>query len=172
MSEKNNLVEFKGPFAATHAKKNDSGYDFVAQSMTIVGDHCGDGLFDRIDYIEYDTGVAVSPLDSHIWSIAAPNSRATKMNLILGNSVGIIDNSYQGTIKFRYKYIAQPSEMVIVDGKIKVAIDPRKIFHPGDTVGQLVFTKYIPVTLIKVDEFSQKTDRGEGGFGSTEKPRG
>jgi dUTP pyrophosphatase len=57
-------------------------------------------------------------------------------------------------------------------GNLKVILHntqerPLKI-KAGDRIGQLFIQKVLPFICVEVDQFSdEKTDRGEGGFGST-----
>lgn len=161
--------------AMTPAKEGDIGIDLKAQSIKIVGDgpwQSMDGYgaeWRSIDYIEYDTGVKFEPEDPTVFSFAISNSRVTKMNLVQGNSVGLIDNGYRGTVRFRYKYVMQPKNMrVAPGGAIYCKIDEEKIFKVGDVVGQVVFHERTPTKLIKVDEVKESV-RGDTGFGSTVK---
>lgn len=77
---------------------------------------------------------------------------STKKELILLNSIGLIDSDYQGPIKACFKNISN---------------EPVTIEHL-DRVAQLVF---VPVKsdmeFEHVEEFTNETERSIGGFGST-----
>lgn len=101
------------------------------------------------NYWGYDTGLAFE-IPKGFVGLVFPRSSNTKMDLILGNSVGIIDSDFRDTVKFRYKEISKLSP----------------IYQFGDRIGQIMFIPFPHVDLILVDELSS-TERGTGGFGST-----
>lgn len=77
---------------------------------------------------------------------------STKKELILLNSIGLIDSDYQGTIKACFKNISN---------------EPVTIEHL-DRVAQLVFVPVInTIEFEEVKEFSNESERSIGGFGST-----
>ena len=41
------------------------------------------------------------------------------------------------------------------------------MIQPGERIAQLVFVPVVQPDLIEVDSFSETTERGDGGFGST-----
>lgn len=156
-------------------------------------------LWDEIQYIEYDTNVFIQPicdmndnlfitskdetmntacikdfpkknLENVYYSLMFPRSSLSKYNLVLANHVGVIDSGYQGSIKFRFKYFAQPKDIVIgLMNQVCFRIDRSKIYQKGDKIGQLIFAHHIhPSEIKEVEEFS-KTERGDGGYGSTGK---
>lgn len=151
-------------------RPEDAGHDIIAVSEPkIVGDKEGGDVWRRIDYIEYDTGVIVAPEEGaylHVY----PRSSISKTNLILANSVATIDNGYRATIKLRFRYILQPSDLVIINGLsgpfIYGSIDYGRVYQKGDKIGQLISArkediKWLPAELLPASE------RDKGGFGST-----
>ena len=102
---------------------------------------------------EYDTGIAVEIPEGYM-GLLFPRSSISKTNLILANSVGLVDSSYRGTIRFRFKDIRNTSK------------SKQNIYKLGDKVGQLVVLPYPTIHLIESNELSE-TSRGEKGFGST-----
>jgi len=177
------------------AHKGDAGYDLVAYCDPVIVGKKNDydsNLWDEIQYIEYDTNVFIQPIDVReyecnpdaistgdlpteyleniYYSLMFPRSSLSKYNLVLANHVGVIDSGYQGSIKFRFKYFAQPKDIVIgIMNQVCFRIDQSKIYQKGDKIGQLIFAKHIhPSEINEVEEFS-KTERGAGGYGSTGK---
>ncbi len=71
--------------------------------------------------------------------------------LILGNSTGVLDEDYQGEI------------MVSVWNRG----EPYIAFERGDRIAQLVFLPILKPEFKIVQEFSEITARGKGGFGSS-----
>ena len=108
-----------------------------------------DGLWtDR--YTEYFTGICVEIPEGYV-GLLFPRSSNTKMELILGNSVGVVDSDYRGEISFRYKRLNEFSYYV-----------------KGDRIGQMMIIPIPKITLNLVEELSE-TERGTGGYGSTGK---
>jgi dUTP pyrophosphatase len=148
------------------AHLGDAGYDVVASSgPRVVGQEILPDTYSHISYIEYDTDLVIAP-DSGVHSYIFPRSSISNTNLILANSVGVIDNGYRGTLKFRFKYIAQPYDFLIHEGHILTEIDFDKIYKKGDKIGQIVFSETLTPDLELVETFDDST-RNEGGFGST-----
>lgn len=151
----------------------DAGYDIIASSNPkIVGRKASKNLYYDIQYIEYDTDLIIAPSKS-FHTYVFPRSSISKTNLLLANSVAVIDNGYRGTIKLRFKYVFQPIDFVITNDDIAGEVDFSKIYKKGDRIGQLVFS---PTTLARIipnlkitDESCAEisTERGEGGFGSS-----
>lgn len=100
------------------------------------------------DYIEYGTGLSIEIPEGYAGLIFARSS-VSKRDMILANSVGVIDPNYRGEIKlrFRSRYYSN-------------------IYEVGDKIGQLVIVPVPKVVFEIVDELSM-TDRGNGGFGSS-----
>lgn len=151
----------------TKAHPTDAGFDMVAVTKTVTD-----------KYIEYDTGIATAIPEGHCGLIFA-NSRVSKYDLDLANAVGIIDSHFRSSIRFRYKYTTQPSKGILTDKTkyfglvknvefIEIPFHPKE-FNVGDVVGQLIIIPIPDVEFVEVEELDE-TDRGEGGFGSTEKP--
>tara|TARA_B100001996_G_scaffold323758_1_gene269045 strand:- start:82 stop:525 length:444 start_codon:yes stop_codon:yes gene_type:complete len=79
-----------------------------------------------------------------------PRSSITKTNVRLSNSIGIIDQGYRGTV------------MAVVDN----IGDKDVLFEEGCCYFQIVsFDGNLP--RFQIDNISNDTQRGEGGFGST-----
>jgi dUTP pyrophosphatase len=105
-----------------------------------------------------------------------PRSSIIKTNLILANSVGVIDSGYRGNIKACFKYVPQPEDMKIVEGKsfrgknakgIVASINPQRVYHEGDKIAQLIPCGHNDLLIEYVDALSI-SDRNKGGFGSTD----
>ena len=82
-----------------------------------------------------------------------PRSSISKKSLRLCNSVGVIDSDYRGEIM----------------GKFIVTTDViPSLYREGERFAQLVIMPVAIAEFIEAEELS-KTDRGEDGFGSTDK---
>lgn len=173
----NNNAELKLP-----AKTGDAGYDLVTVNEPRVIGNVYQGLYyTAISHIEYDTNLVLEPElingEYDFFMLLYPRSSITKTNLVLANSVGVIDSGYRGNVKVCFKYIAQPEDMKIVEGKsfrgknasgLVTSINPQRVYHEGDKVAQLIPCKHNQLNIDYVDEIS-KSDRGSDGFGSTGK---
>ena len=109
--------------------------------------------------------------------LAFPRSSVSKYNLQLANSIGLIDADYRGELLLRFNYLWQPQDLNVYtqdeyDENKKmsyIAGKPNidKIYKKGDKICQLKVTKVENVKFVLVDELSV-TNRGDGGFGSTD----
>lgn len=152
-----------------------AGYDIIATSdPKIVGEqnfnYGMDGVqqeatgYKRIDYIQYETNLYIAPETVTHYVLIHPRSSISKYNLVLANSIGLIDNDYRGMVMCRFKYIWQPEDMI----STSCWPNTDKIYKKGDKIAQLVAEQTIHVEWVSVDEL-QITQRGSGGFGSTDK---
>jgi dUTP pyrophosphatase len=165
-----------------------AGYDIVATSEPkIVGQkHTPVGYessevgneWDSVDYIEYETNLFIAPTVVTFHTLIHPRSSISKYNLVLANSIGLIDNDYRGMVICRFKYQWQPEDYKIfprgADGHgnwlCKGTINMNKIYSKGDKIAQLVVEPTIQVEFELVDDLTQ-TQRGSGGFGSSDSVR-
>ena len=129
------------------ARQGDAGLDLTAVSVEV----------DMIGNIVYGTGIAVEIPEGHV-GLLFPRSSNSKQDLLLSNSVGVIDSGYRGEIILKYKFI--------IRNGLKISEHNR--YNIGDRVGQLVIVELPKVNIIEVSELST-SERGEGGFGSTGK---
>jgi dUTPase len=167
MNVKNIVVGGSGQIKEP-AHIGDVGHDLVAsQGPFFKGTPFGEDVFSDLWFIEYDTNVILAP-DEGTYTLVYPRSSISEnTNLLLGNSVGVIDNAYRNTVKLRFKYLPQPKDYRFIDGLIYVKIDRSRLYKVGDKIGQAVFMRDLP-TLLSTGSLS-KTARGEDGFGSTGK---
>jgi len=104
---------------------------------------------DQYLYTEYETGISFE-IPKGFVGLLFPRSSITNKTMMLKNSVGIIDPTYRGSIKFRF----------IEQGDNSYAI--------GDRIGQIMILPFPEIELELVEELSD-TIRKDGGFGSTGK---
>lgn len=122
------------------------------------------------DYIEYKTGIAFEIPEGYV-GMLFPRSSVTSKDLILKNSVGIIDASFRGEIRFRFYNTGIDDEYHTIHqngilNKISNIRSENKIYNIGERIGQIVFLELPKVELIESNELSE-TNRGQGGYGST-----
>ncbi len=120
---------------------SDSGYDLTILELVKT---VGDVRF-------YETGIKVKP-NFGIYFDLVPRSSLSKTGYILANSVGIIDRTYTDSIKVALRKIDSKAPDIELPMRL-VQLVPRHIIHADWT------------ELPDLDD----TDRGAGGFGSTNK---
>jgi dUTP pyrophosphatase len=157
-------------FLCEPAYDGDIGLDLKACSEPlIVGHRLRDNEWKHIDYIEYDTGVQIQ-LSPHCSDRAAallfPRSSISRHNLVLANSVGVIDPGYRDTVKVRFKYVPQPSDYIIFEKWLILSPALDRIYQRGDKIAQLVFPALIQPEIKRVETLPY-SERGKGGFGSS-----
>lgn len=140
------------------AHEHDAGMDCKAISRKFIDiyDDTQDSLYGDCVKVVYDLGLGVEVPKNHML-IAVPKSGIVKRNLNLTNSIGIIDTGYQGNITVTFNVIKNDNEY---------CADINKVYNVGDAVIQLIL---VPIVLCTPcwGEFSEKTERGTGGHGST-----
>ena len=147
----------------------DIGHDARAiREPEIVGKTYMNGLYSSIDYIEYDTGICLDTIqrgsDEDVFTLVFPRSSISNTNLMLANSIGVIDPEWRESIKCRFEYIAQPEDFVFIDSKCYILPNVNKIYKINDKICQFIFAKNIDVDIQYVE---QLTESKRGGFGST-----
>lgn len=98
----------------------------------------------------YDTGIAIQPPHGYYFDLVGRSS-ISKSGYMLANNVGIIDASYQGSIKVALYRLSDATPELLLPARV-VQIIPRKVPH------------FEPLEL---SAFAMRTSRAEGGFGST-----
>jgi dUTPase len=185
--EKGNKIDVTPPYRGSESA---AGYDIIATSdpkivghnLTPVGYESSeiDNRWISVDYIEYETNLYIAPSVVTTHTLIHPRSSISKYNLVLANSIGLIDNDYRGMVICRFKYMWQPEDFSIwheaVDNSshhpinISGRVNMNKIYKKGDKIAQLVFESTVQVEFELVDDLTQ-TQRGSGGFGSTDQPQ-
>lgn len=125
----------------SYAKPGDACMDLTAISEAIV-EEGGYG------YVEYGTGLSFEVPENYVMLIY-PRSSISNQGLLLSNSVGVVDSGYRGEVKFRFKWVKGTNK-----------------YNVGDRVGQFMIIPRPIMDLEEVEELSE-TERGSGGFGST-----
>jgi dUTPase len=138
----------------------------------IVGIKFGDGRWRSIDFIEYETNLFVDCLqknsDTNVYIDVRPRSSISNYNLLLANSVGLIDPEYRDQILVRFKYVVQPKDLKWNPDieEFLCHIDFDKIYKNGDKICQLVIKETVEAEHIYVSELVPSR-RATGKFGST-----
>lgn len=122
----------------SYSKIGDAGMDLTAVDIEFTD-----------DYISYKTGLAFEIPKGYV-GLLFPRSSNCKQDLLLTNSVGVIDSGYRGEVELRFKRVNSGY----------------KQYSIGDRVGQILILPYPQVYMTQVPELSN-SERGSGGFGST-----
>jgi len=126
----------------TYAKSGDAGMDLVATKII------SNTTFD----VTYGTDIALEIPEGFV-GLVFPRSSIRKYELILSNSVGVIDSGYRGEIQATFKK---------ENGLDSLA------YKVGDRICQIMIIPHPPIEFVEVEELNN-TERGAGGFGSTGK---
>ena len=117
----------------------DAGMDVFAVSKEV-----------KEKYIEYKTGLTLEIPKGHVCLIF-PRSSVTNKDLMLKNSVGVLDSGYRGELIFRFQ-----------------KFEGLDVYETGDRVGQIIILSYPFVKVEEVNELAE-SNRGTGGWGHTGK---
>lgn len=123
-----------------YAKSGDAGLDLTATSIE-----------DKGYKIIYHCGLAFEIPQGYVGLVFPRSSNADK-DLLLTNSVGVIDSGYRGEVTAVFR---------------KTNPCWRK-YEVGERFAQLVIMPYPQIELEEAEELSE-TERGAGGYGSTGK---
>lgn len=149
-----------------YALNGDAGLDLVATSKS----------HDEKGNTVYGTGLAFAIPKGCVGLLFPRSSNASK-DLLLSNSVGVLDSNYRGEVSFKYKktvrvpYFGTIRNILCDLGMCNKHVvkncegDDYKI---GDRVGQLIVLPYPKVDFLITEDLGE-TNRGEGGYGSTGK---
>jgi len=122
-----------------YAKDGDAGMDLTVTGYEQVSNQL----------VKYKFGLAVEIPKGHV-GLLFPRSSVYKKSLLLSNSVGVIDSGYRGEIMAIFNQLSY------------------NIYDIGERAVQLVIMPYPNIEPEWANELSE-TERGEGGYGSTDK---
>lgn len=97
------------------------------------------------------TGLSISLGNGYAALLLPRSGLGHKKGLVLGNLVGLIDGDYQGEL------------FISAWNRSDTAID----IQPGERIAQMVIVPVVQPLFVLVKEFSERTLRGDGGFGHT-----
>lgn len=128
----------------TRGSKDAAGFDLYCSESSIVEILPG-------STVKIHTGIQMEIPDGYVGLLFARSGIAIKKGLRPANAVGVIDSDYRGEIIVALHNDSNTAQYV----------------SPGDRVAQLVIVKYFAPSIKEVIEDLSKTERGEGGFGSS-----
>lgn len=149
-----------------YAKEGDAGMDLTATSKT----HDSNGN------TVYGVGLSFEIPDGYV-GLLFPRSSNAKKDLLLSNSVGVLDSGYRGEVMFKFK----KSVRVPYFGTIlNILSDLNMVntatvknyegcdYNIGERIGQIIILPYPQIEFEEVGELTE-TERGIGGYGSSGK---
>lgn len=153
-----------------YGKPGDAGMDLTATSR----------YFDAEGNVVYGTGLAFEIPEGHV-GLIFPRSSNAKKDLVLTNSVGVVDSGYRGEVMFKFKPVPFFADEGYGEGEdssyFDFTVTPGSrfgdsyeysidLYEVGDRVGQIIIMPYPQVVFVESEDLAP-TLRGEGGFGST-----
>ena len=130
-----------GPFVPSYSHPGDAGADLKASESSIVLAR-GKALV--------PTGLCIELPEAHVGLIWPRSGLAVKHSIACG--AGVVDAKYRGEIK-----------VLLFNHS-----DKNFTIEPGDRIAQLLVQKVENINFLPVESLD-KTERNEGGFGSTGK---
>lgn len=137
-----NIVCSDEKLIPTRATEGSGGYDLYLSGDTAIAPNRS---------IIVGTGVKMKIPAGHI-GLITPRSSTESKGFCLANTVGVIDEDYRGEIMLKIKNITAHKALV----------------YKYDKLFQISIIPILQQPLNLVEELDS-TDRGEGGFGSTDK---
>lgn len=128
----------------TYSKDGDAGMDLTITEIISTTN----------TDITYGFGIAMEIPKGYV-GLIFPRSSVRKYDLLLTNSVGVIDSGYRGEIQATFK-------------KYSDDLPFSKIYNVGERGAQIIILPYPEVKFIESENLSD-TERGSSGFGSSGK---
>ena len=132
----------------SYSKEGDAGLDFTAVEISR----------DNVGNITYHTGLAVEIPQGYV-GLLFPRSSISKKQQFLTNCVGVIDSGYRGEIMAKFKPVMGTYDTIL-------ELFESNEYQVGDRIVQMIIIPYPQIEFEEVEELFE-TERGNGGFGST-----
>ena len=132
----------------SYSKPGDAGMDLTAINISK----------DNVGNITYHTGLAIEIPEGYV-GLLFPRSSISKKQQFLTNGVGVIDSSYRGEIMAKFKPVMGTYDTIL-------DLFESNEYQVGDRIVQMIIIPYPQIEFEEVKELSE-TERGNGGFGST-----
>jgi dUTP pyrophosphatase len=126
----------------SYSKEGDAGLDLTITEV----------YHNTSSDVTYGFGLAME-IPKGFVGLIFPRSSVRKTDLLLTNSVGVIDSGYRGEIQATFK---------------KTAGNGSIVYEVGERGAQIIIIPYPKIKFIVSEELSL-SERGDGGFGSTGK---
>ena len=123
-------IKFKklSPIAVVPSKAHasDAGFDMTCTRFEVTNG----------ELFTYHTDIAVEIPDGHV-GLLFPRSSIYKQDLLLTNSVGVVDSGYRGEVMFKFK---------------PIAYEVKQHYQVGYRIGQLIIIPCPVVVFVLADE--------------------
>lgn len=140
-----------GAKAPTYGTYGSACFDIYAKDVKMVHENV----------YEYSTGLYFEIPEGYVLMVYSRSGQGFKYQTRLSNCVGVIDSDYRGELKVQ----------CISDVIYEQTCITSKSFDPYDLSKAIAQGMVIPVDQVEFDltDSLSKTERGSGGFGSTNK---
>lgn len=128
----------------SYAKHGDAGMDLTATSKS----------YDEHGNVCYGTSLAFEIPNGYVGYVF-PRSSNSKKDLLLSNSVGVIDSGYRGEVVLKFKMTCG-----FIDNNHGCD------YSIGDRIGQIIIMPIQQIEFNEVDTL-EDSERGQCGFGSS-----
>ena len=125
----------------SYSKEGDAGLDLTITTI----------ISESTTKITYGFGIAMAIPKGYV-GLVFPRSSVRNYEMMLSNCVGVIDSGYRGEIQATFNKLH----------------DVHNKYEIGDRAAQIMIIPYPKIRFIETEELT-KTDRNEGGFGSSGK---
>ena len=146
----------------SYAKEGDAGIDLIATSK----------WYDEHGNVCFGTNRAFEIPKGYV-GLIFPRSSNAKQQLLLSNSVGVIDSGYRGEVMLKFKSSVSSFSLKTLiklifnsDTNINLITNFKISYYLGERIGQLIIIPYPQIEFEESEELSE-TERGNGGYGST-----
>lgn len=136
----------------SYAKPGDAGMDLTSIKRE---------YYEEFECEVHHTGLAIEIPKGYV-GLVFPRSSNRETDSYMTNSVGVIDSGYRGEILVCFKNRDSGNTL------FATCMFSDFAYKEGDRVAQLIIIPYPQIQFNEVNELS-KTERGEGGHGSTGK---
>lgn len=152
-----------------YAKDGDAGMDLTATSR----------FFDEYGSAVYGFGLAFEIPKGYV-GLIFPRSSIYKTDLSLSNSVGVIDSGYRGEVMAKFKptlvyannstksFSGNNYDFVYAPSENRCNAERARLYEVGDKIAQMIIIPIPNIEFKEVNDLSE-SERGNGGFGSTDK---
>ena len=127
----------------TRGSEGAAGYDLYADIEANI-------KIPAHETVKVPTNIAMAIPHEYFGAVYARSGLATKKGLRPAQGTAVIDEDYRGNI-----FVPLHNQT-----------DEEREIEPGERIAQIVIQKYEPISFVENNELD-KTERGEGGFGST-----
>lgn len=162
--------------------QTDHNYEICALPSYATSGSCAVDLYATRDYVlapqervKIPTGIAIHLGSGYfgmgegvkLMAMIVPRSGLGTQGLVLANTLGLIDSDYQGEVIISAWNNLPAATYSRLVGQLDLTQENSLYIKAGDRIAQMCIIPVIVANWVIVDEFTEKTDRNDGGFSST-----